>query len=136
MPPRVWRNPAAERSPKSLVIRGGLVRTFGGLATFLVLTFLCAGIYLLRDAVTNPLAAQAATLIFGAFIIALAAILLFYLLRPENGAPTSRRQQLRHGELLPKKDLLGKIVVTEARDQHRQGLVYQRVYRDQSRIRL
>jgi hypothetical protein len=72
------------------VIRGGLVRTFGGLATFLVLTFLCAGIYLLGDAVANPLAAQAATLI-GAFIIALATILLFYLLRPDNGAPRSRR---------------------------------------------
>jgi hypothetical protein len=51
-----------------------------------VLTFLCAGIYLLGDAVANPLAAQAATLI-GAFIIALATILLFYLLRPDNGRP-------------------------------------------------
>jgi hypothetical protein len=136
MPPRVWRNPAAAHAPKSLVIRGGLVRTFGGLATFLVLTFFCAGIYLLRDAVANPLAAQAATLIFGAFIIALATILLFYLLRPENGAPRSRRQRSRHGVLLPKKDLFGKIVVMEARDRRRQDLVYQRVYRDQSRIRL
>jgi hypothetical protein len=123
-------------SPKSLVIRGGLVRTFGGLATFLVMTFLCAGIYLLRDAVANPLGAQAATLIFGAFIIALATILLFYLLRPDNGAPRSRRQRSRHGELLPKKDLFGKIVVMEARDRRPQDLVYQRVYRDQSRIRL
>jgi hypothetical protein len=79
MPARAWRSPAAARSPKSLAARGGLVRTFGGLATFLVLTFLCAGIYLLEDAVANPLAAQAAALIFAAFIIALAAILLFYL---------------------------------------------------------
>src|SRR5437879_11279693 len=60
MPARAWRSPAAARSPKSLAARGGLVRTFGGLATFLVLTFLCAGIYLLEDAVANPLAAQAA----------------------------------------------------------------------------
>ena len=118
------------------MIRGGLVRTFGGLATFLVLTFLCAGIYLLGDAVANPLAAQAATLIFGAFITALATILLFYLLRPDNGTPRSRRQRSRHGELLPKKELFGKIVVMEARDRHRQDLVYQRVYRDNSRIRL
>src|SRR2546422_5191993 len=62
MPARAWRSPAAARSPKSLAARGGLVRTFGGLATFLVLTFLCAGIYLLEDAVVNPLAAQAAAL--------------------------------------------------------------------------
>jgi hypothetical protein len=118
------------------VIRGGLVRTFGGLATFLVLTFLCAGIYLLGDAVANPLAAQEATLIFGAFIIALATI--FALLSPPAGqwGARSRRQRSRHGQLLPKKDLIGKIVVMEARDRHRQDLVYQRVYRDNSRIRL
>ena len=136
MPARAWRSPAAARSPKSLAARGGLVRTFGGLATFLVLTFLCGGIYLLEDAVANPLAAHAAALIFGAFIIALAAILLFYLLRPKNGAPTSRPQRSRHGELLPTKDLLGEIVVIGPGDRRRQDLVYQRVYRDRSRIRL
>ena len=133
---RVWRNPAAVCSPGSLVIRGGLVRTFGGLAIFLVLTFLCAGIYLLGDALLNPLAAQAAALIFGAFSIALATILLFYLLRPERRAPSCHRQQSRHRGLLPKRELLGKIVVMEPRNQHRPDLVYQRVYRDQSRIRL
>jgi hypothetical protein len=136
MPPRVWRSFSAMHSPTSLVIRGGLVRTFGGLATFLVMTFFCAGVYMLRDAVANPLAAQAATLIFGAFIIALATILLFYLLRPEIRTPASRRQRSRHGELLPKKELLGKIVVMEPRDHRRQDLVYQRVYRDNSRIQL
>ena len=136
MPARAWRSPAAVRSCNSLAVRGGLVRTFGGLATFLVLTFLCAGIYLLEDAVANPLAAQAAALIFAAFIIALAAILLFYLIRPENGAPTSRTQQPRHGELLPNKNLLGEIAVIEPGDHRREDLVYQRVYRDRSRIRL
>jgi hypothetical protein len=136
MPPRVWRTFSAVHSPKSLVIRGGLVRTFGGLATFLMMTFFCAGIYMLGDAVANPLAAQAATLISGAFIMALATILLFYLIRPENRAPTPRPQLSRHGEFLPKKDLFGKIVVMEPRDHRRQDLVYQRVYRDNSRIRL
>jgi hypothetical protein len=124
------------RSPKSLAARGGLVRTFGGLATFLVLTFLFSGIYLLEDAVADPLAAQAAALIFAAFIIALAAILLFYLIRPENGAEMSRTQQSRHGELLPKKNLLGEIALIEPGDHRREDLVYQRVYRDRSRIRL
>ena len=136
MPARAWRSPAAMRSPKSLAARGGLVRTFGGLATFLVLTFLCAGIYLLEDAVANPLPAQAAALIFGAFITALAAILLFYLLRPKNGAPTSRPLQPHHVELLPKKNLLGEIAAIEPGDRRREDLVYQRVYRDNSRIQL
>lgn len=136
MPPKAWPRLTALRSSKSLAVRGGVVRTFGGLATFLVLTFLCAGIYLLEDAVANPIAAQAAALIFGAFIIALAAILIFYLLRPENGAPTPRPQRSRHRESLPKKDLLGEFVVIGPGDQHREDLVYQRVYRDRSRIRL
>jgi len=136
MPARAWRSPAAARSPKSLAARGGLVRTFGGLATFLVLTFLCAGIYLLEDAVANPLAAQAAALIFGAFITAPATILLFYLIRPENGAPTSRTRQPRHGEFPLKNKLLGDIVVAGLGDHRREDLVYQRVYRDNSRIRL
>src|SRR5712671_6885267 len=33
------------RPSKSLAVRGGLVRTFGSLAGFLVVTFLCWGIY-------------------------------------------------------------------------------------------
>src|SRR6266852_7259869 len=119
MPARAWRSPAAVRSCNSLAVRGGLARTFGGLATFLVLTFLCAGIYLLEDAVANPLAAQAAALIFAAFIIALAAILLFYLILPKNGAPTSRTQQPRHGEFPPKNKLLGDIVVAGLGDHRR-----------------
>src|SRR6267143_2619661 len=136
MPARAWRSSAAVRSPKSLAARGGLVRTLGGLATFLVLTFLCAGINMLGDAVANSLAAQAAALIFGAFITALATILLFYLIRPENGAPTSRTQQPRHGALPPKNKLFGDIVVAGPGDHRREDLVYQRVYRGNSRIRL
>ena len=45
------------RPSKSLVVRGGLVRTFGGLAGFLVVTFLCWGIYTLEDVFANPLSA-------------------------------------------------------------------------------
>jgi hypothetical protein len=53
------------------------VRTFGGLTTFLVVTFLCPGIYIIEDFFANPIAAEAAALIFGAFVIALGTILLF-----------------------------------------------------------
>ena len=136
MAPRVWHNPANARAPKSLVIRGGLVRTFGGLAGFLVVTFLCAGLYILEDAVANPIAVQAAALIFGAFIIALATILLFYLIRPESSPRTSRREQTLHLELLPQRELLEEAPVTPSQESSREGLVYQRVYKDHSRIRL
>jgi hypothetical protein len=136
MAPRVWRSPANARAPKSLAIRGGLVRTFGGLAGFLVVTFLCAGFYILEDAVANPIAAQAAGLIFGAFIIALATILLFYLIRPDGSPRTSRREQTLHLELLPQQELLEQAPLTPSQESSREGPVYQRVYKDHSRIRL
>jgi hypothetical protein len=136
MAPRVWHNLANARAPKSLAIRGGLVRTFGGLASFLVVTFLCAGFYILEDAVANPIAAQAAALIFGAFIIALATILLFYLIRPESGPRTSRREQTLHLELLPQEEFFEEAPATPSRESGSEGLVYQRVYKDHSRIRL
>src|SRR5437899_3674970 len=67
---------------KSLVLRGGLVRTFGGLAGFIVVTFLCGGLYILEEAFANPLDAGAAAVITAAFIITLAAMLLFFLIHP------------------------------------------------------
>jgi hypothetical protein len=41
------------RPSKTLVVRGGLVRTFGSLAGFLVVTFLCWGIYTFEDVSLN-----------------------------------------------------------------------------------
>ena len=70
------------RPCKSLVVRGGLLRTFGSLAGFLVVTFLCWGIYTLEDVFANPLSAGDAAVIGAAFIITLAAMLLFFLIKP------------------------------------------------------
>jgi hypothetical protein len=80
------------RRPKPLVVRGGLARTFGGLAGFIVVTFLCWGLYILEDAFSNPLEAGAAPLSGGAFIIALAAMLLFFLIKPR------KRSRIRRAE--------------------------------------
>ena len=123
-----------QHAPKSLAVRGGLVRTFGGLATFLVLTFLCSGIYILEDAFSDPLAAQAAALIFGAFIIALATILLYYLIRPTT-EPRRTRKNLRHAVSVPSQEFMEEIPLVAPRDDARKDLVYQRVYVDHSRIR-
>jgi hypothetical protein len=124
-----------QRPPKSLAVRGGLVRTFGGLATFLVLTFLCSGIYILEDAFSDPLAVQAAALIFGAFIIALATILLYYLVKPRRELSRVRKQRPHPAERLPKHAFVDEVSLVAPPDGDRKDLVYQRVYVDHSRIR-
>jgi uncharacterized BrkB/YihY/UPF0761 family membrane protein len=80
------RAASVQRVPrhKPLVIRGGLARTFGSLASFIAILFLLSGLYLLRDALENPLDAQAPALLAAAFSITLAAILLYYLLKPRR----------------------------------------------------
>jgi hypothetical protein len=75
---------AAQHRVKPLVIRGGLARTFGSLVSFLAALFLSLGLYLLRDIFAHPLDAQAASVLFAAFSIALAAILFYYLFKPWN----------------------------------------------------
>jgi hypothetical protein len=124
--------PPPQHAPRSLAVRGGLVRTFGGLATFLVLTFLCSGIYILEDAFADPLAAQAAALIFGAFSIALATILLYYLVKP-RGEPRRMGRERPH----PEQEFVDveEIALDAPQDDARKDLVYQRVYVDHSRIR-
>lgn len=52
-------HPVGHRT-KPLVLRGGLVRTFGSQVSFLAGLFLCLGLYLLADAFAHPLDAQPA----------------------------------------------------------------------------
>ena len=73
------------RPSKSLVVRGGRVRIFSTLAGFLVVTFLCWGIYTIEDLFLNPLSAGDAAVIDAAFVITLAAMLLFFLIKPGKG---------------------------------------------------
>src|SRR5882762_10376247 len=72
------------RPSKSLVVRGGLVRVFGSLAGFLVVTFPCWGIHTLEDVFLNPLSAGDAAVTGAAFVITLAAMLLFFLIKPRK----------------------------------------------------
>jgi len=88
----VIHHSSGARRPKPLVVRGGLARTFGGLAGFVAVIFLCCGLYILEDAFSNPRNAGAAPLIGGAFIIALAAMLLFFLIKPR------KRSRIRRAE--------------------------------------
>jgi len=68
----------------ALLVRSGLSRTFGGLGSFLAVIFLGTAIYLLQESFTDPLRAQAVGLIAGAFIIALATILIYFIFTPRK----------------------------------------------------
>jgi hypothetical protein len=120
---------------KSLAVRGGLARTFGGLVSFLAVTFLGTGIYILDDAFANPLAAQAVTLIAAAFIIALATILLFYLLKPESKASKEAARQSHRAHWHASEEFFERIPDNPRNRANGPELVYQRGYVDHSRIR-
>lgn len=77
------------RAAKALVLRGGLSRTFGGLAGFLAFLLLILGVYLLEDLFANPLTAQPTALLAAGFLLGLDAVLFYFLMKPHK--------QTRHG---------------------------------------
>jgi hypothetical protein len=115
------------RSSKPLVVRGGLARTFGGLAGFLVVTFLCGGIYILE--------AGGAALISGAFIITLAAILLFYLIKPRKRPRTTSVDRAFDSAAAAVQPFFIPAAGAARQDNLRNNLAYQRFYVDHCRIR-
>jgi hypothetical protein len=124
-----------ENSDKPLVVRAGLSHTFGSLAGFAALTFLSFGIYLLAEAFAHPVDAQAAGLIVAALSIALAALLLFYLLKPQRTAGL-RAQPASDDSASGGADTLSLAPSVTVREKHsRRDSAYQRAYVDRSRIR-
>ena len=120
---------------ESLAVRGGLARTFGSLVAFLIVIFLCGGLYILEDAFANPIAAGTAAVISAAFIITLAAVLLFFLIKPRK---FTRMEFLEDPADSPTPKMQPSLEpVAGATRQHnsRNNLAYQRFYVDHSRIR-
>src|SRR5262250_322974 len=126
------------RSPKPLIVRAGLGRTFGSLIGFLALLFLSWGIYLLADAFAHPVDAEAAALIVAAFAISLAVLLLFYLFRPRRGVEMSCAQLLEESSSRnPASEPASRAPsIPVSQENLRKDLAYQRIHVDQSRIRL
>ncbi len=120
---------------KPLVVRGGLVRTFGSLAGFLALIFLCGGLYILEDVFANPLEAGAAAVISAAFIITLAALLLFYLIKPRKRPRTPRHDRALDSAAPAARPFFDPAAGAVRQDNLRNDLAYQRFYVDHSRIR-
>jgi hypothetical protein len=123
------------RSPKPLVVRAGLGRTFGSLIGFLALLFLSWGIYLLADAFAHPVDAQAAALVVAALAISLAMLLLFYLFKPRRVVGMNHRQPLEDSATPTAEPLSRAPSVTACREDLHKDQAYQRVYVDRSRIR-
>ena len=123
------------RQPKALVVRGGLAKTFGSLASFLAFSFLGMGTYILVDAFKDPVGAQAVALIGAAFVIALASIILYYLFKPRRNPHVLRRRRRvreRSQHVTLAADRPRFISETQATQM---DLPYQRAYVDHTRIR-
>lgn len=123
------------RSSTSLVVRGGLARTFGGLAGFLAVTFLCGGIYTLEDAFANPLSAGDAAVIGAAFTITLAAMLLFFLIKPRKRTRRTGHGRPSDSAVPAVRHFFDPATGAVRHDNLRNNLAYQRFYVDHFRIR-
>jgi hypothetical protein len=125
---------AAAHPAKSLAARGGTKRTFGSIAVFLALIFMCLGAYMIEEQFANPLAAQPTGLFAAAVTLAMGAVLLCYLLRPRknkwhNGV--HRRPVLVFPDRIPAPVRRAAVNCREQRS----DLTYQRWYVDAVRIR-
>jgi len=121
------------RTPKSLAARGGLARTFGGLAAFAAVILLAAGLYFLQDAFSNPLEGTTVAVIVAAFMIAMEALLLYFLLKPVK---RTRPRPLKGRSQVPATQFTETQAKNPARQSHSgSNLPYQRVYVDHSLIR-
>ena len=122
------------RRPKPLIVLGGLGRTFGSLICFLAALFLAGGAYILEDAVAHPMDAQAAGVIFAACVIALAALLLFYLFKPRKRDEPSNLHYTSNSASPMRQPVLRATSAAGRKDDSRKDLAYQRIYVDHSRI--
>jgi hypothetical protein len=123
------------RPAKSLLARGGLARTFGGLAGFLAVIFLCWGLYILEDTFANPLNAGAAAVISAAFILTLAATLLFFLIKPTQETRTEGHHLCCDSAPTAVRPFFNPAAGAVRYGNLRNNLAYQRFYVDHSRIR-
>jgi hypothetical protein len=118
---------------KSLATRGAAIRTFGSFAMFLSLTLLSLGTYIIADEFANPLAAQPMGLFMAAFVLALAVVLLYYLVQPRRNRwrrPACRAVTIRIDPIIWTAG-----AVPPGWCELRRNLPYQRWYVDPARIR-
>jgi len=86
---------AVARQHTPLVVRASLPRTFWSLGAFVELGLVLCGVYLLAEAVLEPLEADQASIISAGVILALASVLLFYMVRPRRKKALSQSETTR-----------------------------------------
>lgn len=129
--PRAIHHASIERLPSSRRARAHL----GGPCRIRRRDLSLRGLYIPEDAFAHPLNAGAAAVICAAFIIALAAMLVFYLIKPTNGPPMVSHDHGPGSEapaVMPGAD---PATAATRRDNSGNTLTYQRFYVDHSRIR-
>ena len=87
------RSEIVDRSRQALLIGTGAARNFGSIAAFLAVGLLAVGAYLLKEAITQPLAAGSVDVIGAALLITMAATMIFHLLEPHASAISRRRRR-------------------------------------------
>ena len=95
---------AGRTSHARLVSRSHPARMFRSLAAFVALLFLSCGIYLIAEPLIHPITERDIGVIAGAFAIALASILLFYLVRPAAGCVDVLRERREEPTKLAKEE--------------------------------
>jgi type VI protein secretion system component VasK len=102
---RIIRSDSAVAHCKTpLVVRASLPRTFWSLGVFVELGLIFCGIYLLAEAGLKPLEADQTSILSAGVILALAIVLLFYMVRPRRKQvlprpDASRLSSVQSGEL-------------------------------------
>jgi type VI protein secretion system component VasK len=86
---------AAAHYKTPLVVRASLPRTFWSLGAFAEVALIFCGVYLLAEAGLKPLEADQASIISAGVILALAIVLLFYMIRPRRKQVLSRAEAYR-----------------------------------------
>lgn len=88
-------NSASARYKTPLVVRASLPRTFWSLGAFVELGLIFCGVYLLAEASLKPLEADQVSVISAGVILALASVLLFYMIRPRRKQVLTRPEASR-----------------------------------------
>jgi len=86
--------PARHHTP--LAVRGSSPRTFRGIGFFLEAGLLFCGGYLLAETMLSPLSTSSVSLLGGGLFLALASVLLFYLLWPTYIRAIYRQEVMRN----------------------------------------
>jgi len=86
---------AFARQHTPLVVRASLPRTFWSLGAFVEFGLVLCGVYLLAEAVLEPLEADQVSIISAGVILALASVLLFYMVRPRRRRALAKSESIR-----------------------------------------